>query len=181
MQCSDPVHTLHFRRLPDSNREAVALDHLAEDDLHDFARELVVVARRWRTRLDERLKSLGLSEARWAALYWLWQSPEGLSQTALAERAGVESPTLVRTLDLLCEAGLVERRSCPHDRRAKVVVLTPAAMPVIHQLDAVAADLRREVMVELTPEELATGLAILRKLRVRLDCGAPAEPVRRTA
>ena len=59
-------------------------DQTAEDDLHYFARELVVVARRWRTRLDERLKCLGLTEARWAALYWLWQSPDGLSQTALA-------------------------------------------------------------------------------------------------
>jgi MarR family transcriptional regulator for hemolysin len=161
--------------------EGVALDHLAEHDLHDFARELVVVARRWRTRLDEQLKLLGLSEARWAVLYWLWQSPEGLSQTALAERAGVESPTLVRTLDLLCEAGLVERRSCAHDRRAKVVVLTPAAMPLIHRLDAVAAELRRELMAELTSEELGTALAVLRKLRVRLDAGPDAEPARRTA
>ena len=157
------------------------MDQLAEDDLHDFSRELVVVARRWRTRLDERLKSLGLSEARWAALYWLWQSPEGLSQTALAERAGVESPTLVRTLDLLCEAGLVERRSCAYDRRAKVVVLTPAAMPLIHKLDAVAADLRRELMAELTPQELVTALTVMRKLRARLDSGATAEVVHQPA
>jgi len=158
-----------------------ALGHLAEDDLHDFARELVVVARRWRTRLDEQLKLLGLSEARWAALYWLWQSPEGLSQTVLADRAGVESPTLVRTLDLLCDAGLVERRSCPHDRRAKVVVLTPAAMPLIRQLDAVAAELRHELMAELAPDELATALKVLRDLRVRLDGGAPAEPAHQPA
>lgn len=152
------------------------MNHLAEDDLHDFARELVVVARRWRTRLDEQLKTLGLSEARWAALYWLWQSPEGLSQTVLAERAGVESPTLVRTLDLLCEAGLVERHSCKHDRRAKTVVLTPAAMPIIKRLDALAADLRRELMADLTPEELSVSLGVLRKLRIRLDNGETAAP-----
>ena len=151
------------------------LDQTTEDELHDFARELVVVARRWRTRLDERLKGLGLSEARWAALYWLWQSPDGLSQTALAERAGVESPTLVRTLDLLCEAGLVERRSCATDRRAKVVVLTPAAMPLVRQLDAVAAELRRDVMAELTIDELDVALRVMRKLRARLDSGEPVE------
>jgi MarR family transcriptional regulator for hemolysin len=155
--------------------------HLAEDDLHDFARELVVVARRWRTRLDERLRNLGSSEARWAALYELWQAPDGLSQTALAERAGVESPTLVRTLDLLCEAGLVERRGCAYDRRTKVVVLTPAATPLIGRLDTVAADLRSDVMSELTPEELASALTTLRKLRARLDAGAAAEPDRETA
>jgi MarR family transcriptional regulator for hemolysin len=135
----------------------------------DMARELVVAARRWRTRLDERLKTLGLSEARWAALYWLWQTPEGLSQTALAERAGVESPTLVRTLDLLCEAGLVERRTSPRDRRAKLVGLTPAAMPLIEQLDAAADELRKEIMADLSPEEIQVTLGALRKLRARLD------------
>lgn len=151
------------------------LNQATEDELHAFARELVVVARRWRTRLDERLKGLGLTEARWAALYWLWQAPEGLSQTALAERAGVESPTLVRTLDLLCDAGLVERRACAHDRRAKLVFLTPAAMPVVRQLDAVAADLRREVMADLTAEELEMALRVMLKLRARLDSDEPAE------
>lgn len=156
-------------------------DQTAEDQLHDFARELVVVARRWRTRLDERLKCLGLTEARWAVLYWLWQSPEGLSQTALAERAGVESPTLVRTLDLLCEAGLVERRACDYDRRAKLVFLTPAATPLIHRLDAVAAELRRELMADLTTDELATALTVMRKLRIRLGSDEPAETARESA
>lgn len=149
--------------------------------LHAFSRELVVTARRWRTRLNERLKSVGLTEARWAALYWLWQSPEELSQTALADRAGVESPALVRTLDLLCEAGLVERRACPHDRRAKVVVLTPAAMPIIRKLDSVAAELRAELMDDLTAEELEVALRAMRKLRTRLDVEEPVLPVRKSA
>lgn len=138
----------------------------------ELARELVVVARRWRTRLDERLRPLSMGEARWSALYWLWQTPGGLSQTALAERAGVESPTLVRTLDLLCDAGLAERRAAPHDRRAKLVVLTPQAMPLIERLDAVADDLREEVMAELTPEEIAVTLRVFRKLRAQLEHAA---------
>jgi len=147
----------------------------APDERHAFARELVVVARRWRTRLDERLKALGISEARWAALYWLWQSPEGLSQTELADRAGVESPTLVRTIDLLSEAGLVERRAHPADRRAKVVALTPAAMPLVKEIDAAAEELRRELMADISPEELRLALKVLRTLRVKLG-DAEAEP-----
>jgi len=152
-----------------------------DDVLHAFSRELVVTARRWRTRLNERLKSVGLTEARWAALYWLWQSPEALSQTALADRAGVESPALVRTLDLLCEAGLVSRQTCEHDRRAKVVALTPAAMLIIHQLDGVAAELRAEIMVDLTEEELQVALRVMRKLRVRLGGDEAAAPALKSA
>jgi MarR family transcriptional regulator for hemolysin len=144
----------------------------------ELSRELVVAARRWRTRLDERLRSLGVGEARWAALYWLWRTPGGISQTALAELAGVESPTLVRTLDLLCDAGLVERRVAPHDRRAKLVALTPAAMPLIEQLDDVAGGLRREIMADLNPEEIAVTLRVLRKLRAQLDGGEAVAAVR---
>lgn len=147
----------------------------ASEALHELARELVVVARRWRTRLDERLRPLGIGEARWAALYWLSQTPQGLSQTALAERAGVENPTLVRTLDLLCEAGLAERRVSPQDRRAKLVALTPAALPLIEQLGGVADELRHEVMADLSPEEIAVTLGVLRKVRARLDGGEAAE------
>ena len=135
----------------------------------ELARELIVTARRWRTRLDERLRTQGVGEARWSALYCLWRAPGGISQTTLADRAGVESPTLVRTLDLLCEAGLVERRVAPHDRRAKLVALTPAALPVVERLDAVADALRQEIMAELTPEEMTVALRVLRKLRQRLD------------
>lgn len=136
---------------------------------HDLARELVVVARRWRAKLDERLRPLGIGEARWAALYWLSQTPGGMSQTALAERAGVENPTLVRTLDLLCDAGLVARRAAPNDRRAKLVALTPAAAPLIAQYDNVADSLRQELMSCLTSEEVAITLGALRKLRARID------------
>jgi len=142
---------------------------------HDLARELVVVARRWRSKLDERLRPLGIGEARWAALYWLSQAPEGMSQTALAERAGVENPTLVRTLDLLCDAGLVARRVAPHDRRAKLVALTPAATPLIAQYDSVADSLRQELMAGLTSEEVAVTLGVLRKLRARIDGAEPPQ------
>jgi MarR family transcriptional regulator for hemolysin len=141
----------------------------------ELARELVVVARRWRTRLDERLRALGVGEARWAALYWLRRSPGGVSQTVLAERAGVESPTLVRTLDLLCDAGLAERKVAPRDRRAKLVALTPAATPLIEQLDAVAEQLRGEVMSELTADEIKAALRVLNKMRARLGNGERAE------
>jgi MarR family transcriptional regulator for hemolysin len=143
----------------------------------DLAREMIVVARRWRTRLDERLKRLGVSEARWAALYWLWRTPGEVSQTMLAERTGVESPTLVRTLDLLCDAGLVQRRTSPRDRRAKLVTLTPAALPLIEQIDAEIDMLRQVLMADLTADEVAVTLRVMRKMRGQLDNGAVSDAI----
>lgn len=145
------------------------MDKLAPDDRHEFARELVIVARRWRARLDDRLKALGMSQARWSALYWLSQAPEGASQTALADRTGVEAATLVRVIDALEVQGLVERRSCPRDRRVKVVHLKEAARPLLAQIDALGEELRREVMEDVTREEMDQALGLLRRIRARLD------------
>lgn len=141
---------------------------LGDEERHEFVRELVIVARRWRNRLDERLKSIGMSQARWAALYWLASSPDGLTQTALAERAGVEAPTLVRIIDLLEEQGLVERRISVRDRRSKIVHLTPAATPVVAEIEKVAGTLRAEVLEDVSPEELRLMLRTLQQLRGRL-------------
>lgn len=145
------------------------MDELTPHDRHEFARELVIVARRWRARLDERLKVLGMSQARWSALYWLSQSPEGASQTALADRTGVEAATLVRVIDALEAQGLVERKSCPGDRRVKVVHLKEAARPLLAQIDALGEELRQEVMEDVTREEVEQALGLLRRLRTRLD------------
>ena len=146
-------------------------DSLA-DEQHEFVRELVIVARRWRNRFDERLRTIGMSQARWAALYWLSNAPDGLSQTALAERAGVEAPTLVRIIDLLEAQGLVRRQVSERDRRSKVVKLTPEAAPVIAEIEAVADALRREVLKDIGPDDLRLTLQILRRLRTALGADA---------
>ena len=77
------------------------MNRLTSRDRADFAQAISIVARRWRTRLDERLKPMNMSIARWGALYWLGQAGDGVSQAALAELAGVEPPTLVRVIDQL--------------------------------------------------------------------------------
>lgn len=148
------------------------MDESFDKDQQQFVRELVIVARRWRNRLDERLKSIGMSQARWAALYWLDQSPAGLSQTALAERAGVEAPSLVRLIDLLEAQGLVVRRVSEKDRRSKLVQLTPAAGPVIAEIVAVSDQLRREVMKDVSREDMTVMLRLLGSMRSALGTDA---------
>lgn len=145
------------------------MDRLTADQRHQFARELVIIARRWRKRLDEQLKRVGLTQSQWAALYWLAQAEGGLSQTALAERAGIEAPTLVRTIDLLERNGLVERRPQAGDRRVNLVYLTEAATPMLTQIDVMGEGLRREVMGDVTFEEFETAMNVFGKILGRLN------------
>src|SRR5436309_14750838 len=83
-----------------------------------------VAARTMRALLDARLAEEGMSFATWLSLMTLAaQGP--LGQGDLAESMEVEGPTLVRRLDQLETAGLVERVADASDRR-RVSVTLPA-------------------------------------------------------
>lgn len=145
------------------------MDRLTPRERHDFAQVISVVARRWRTRLDERLKPMDMSIARWGALYWLGQAGDGVSQATLAEMAGVEPPTLVRVIDQLEAQGLVERRVSPTDRRVNLLRLTDAAKPLVRQIEAEAERLRVELLEDVSYEDYQTTFTVLQKLSERLD------------
>lgn len=145
------------------------MDRLTSRDRHDFAQAISIVARRWRTRLDERLKPMNMSIARWGALYSLGQAGGGVSQATLAEMAGVEPPTLVRVIDQLEAQGLVRRQANPSDRRVNLLYLTDAAKPLVEEIEAEAERLRVELLEGVSYEDYRTALSVIQTLRERLD------------
>src|SRR5438046_1976081 len=67
-------------------------------DPETFGPLLGGTARAWRLKLDARLKPMGLSQAKWRTLLHLSRTPEPLTQSQIAERTGIEEPTLVTVL-----------------------------------------------------------------------------------
>jgi MarR family transcriptional regulator for hemolysin len=134
----------------------------------EFAMELGRVGRKWRARLDARVKHLGLTQARWIALLQLRRSGP-LSQRDLAEQIGVEGPTLVRLLDGLQQGGLIERTATHEDRRVKKIHLTASAYPLIEEITRISDALREELMESVPPEDLATAHRVLRLIGDRLE------------
>lgn len=116
--------------------------------------QLSRVPRLWRAVIDRRLSPLGLTQTRWITLYHLWRLGDGQPQCDLARAIGVEAPSLVRTLDQLAEQGLVERRGCEQDRRTKRIYLTPDAMPLLEQIDAVVSQARGEMLAGLDDADI---------------------------
>ena len=133
-----------------------------------FARLLAVVTRQWKHRLDVRFKALGLTQARWAALYELSRLGEA-TQIDLAHALGVEAPTVVRIVDWMEKADMVERRKDPEDRRAHVLRLTPTAHPVVQDMKEIAAETRREFLGDVSVDELGTAITVLERIAARLD------------
>ncbi|MEG3089676.1 MarR family winged helix-turn-helix transcriptional regulator [Sphingomonas sp. PB4P5] len=98
------------------------------------------VSRLMRRRFDERARLIGVTRAQWRVLTTL-SRVEGINQGGLAERLEVEPITLCRMIDRLEEAGHVERRRDPADRRAWRIFLTDKSRPLLDQLHAIADDL----------------------------------------
>ena len=118
-------------------------------------------------QMEAELEALHLSPQWFGILLRLARSPEHrLRMAALAAQTTLSASGLTRAIDKLEAAGLVERESCPSDRRGAFAVLTPegeariqSALPLhLGQLEAVFDG-------HYSPAELDTLTALLRRLR----------------
>src|SRR5262249_38837631 len=91
-----------------------------------------------------------MTRAQWAVLARLQRS-QGLKQSELADMLDLQPITLTRLLDRLCANGLIERRPDPDDRRANRLFLTPAAGPLMEQLDRLGNELMSTVLAGIDP------------------------------
>lgn len=131
------------------------------------------LARRWRKLLDERLRDLGVTQARWSTMVALHRGGEGVTQRELAELMSIENPTLVRLLDNLEAQKLIERRPCEQDRRARRLHLTPWGEAFIEKLDSRAEGLRDQLLDGVTDKELEICLDVFDRI---LDNAEKAVP-----
>jgi MarR family transcriptional regulator for hemolysin len=89
--------------------------------------------------MDDMLAPFGLTEATAVPLVSISRIGEGVRQNALAEALRIEGPSLVRVLDHLCAAGLVERREDCADRRAKTLHLTETGRETTARIETALA------------------------------------------
>jgi MarR family transcriptional regulator, organic hydroperoxide resistance regulator len=103
----------------------------AADPLRIWFR-IIRLNRRATNAVASELKALGLSIPQFDLLSTLTER-EGLSQQELAERLYVTKGNVSGLLDRMVEAGLVERRAIPGDRRSNALHLTPKGRDLANQ------------------------------------------------
>lgn len=126
------------------------------------------VSRLMRRRFDERARAIGVTRAQWHVLTKLARV-EGINQGGLADLLEVEAITLCRMIDRLAEAGLVERRRDPHDRRAWRIYLTDKARPMIEQLRVIADALFDDATIGLGEGERTALVDSLTRIHTNLN------------
>ena len=130
------------------------------------------VARLWGKRFDQRARSLGLNRAQCKLLGYLARN-EGINQSGLAELLEVEPITMVRLLDRMQEAGWVERRVDPADRRVYRLYLAEKAKPIFSAIQEVANATANEAMAGLETTQRDFLLEMLGRIHGNLTALQP--------
>lgn len=137
-----------------------------------FTAALHNAARCWRQALDRHLKSLGVGQAGWMAIAMIAKAGQPQSQTELANKLGVEDPTMMSMIDRLVKAGLVVRQPSATDRRVKLAVLTADGHALYRKVKTEADAFRIKFLAEVDKETLRSATEMLEAL----DAAAEEKP-----
>lgn len=133
-----------------------------------LAARLGPVSRSWQQLADSALSSLGVSNSSGWALVHLLRLGDEVRQGDLARVINVTEPSLVRTLHLLEDAGLVERRADDSDRRAKNLCLTEEGAAAARRIDKRLIELRASLLDGIPTEDVETVVRVLDRIAARI-------------
>lgn len=139
-------------------------------------RLLGVLQRSYKAAADRSVAHLGVSQALAWPLLMIGRHGNGMRQGAVAELLGIEGPSLVRSLDLLVSAGLVERQEDGADRRAKTLHLTPDGDDKQAQIEEALHQLRATLFEGVSDDDLSACLRVFATLEERLGRVTPNGP-----
>lgn len=109
----------------------------------------------WRAIVDRYMADIGLTQSRWIAMLHLYRLGEGCSQSELAADIGIEQPSMLRTLNHLEDAGLIERRACANDARRKTLWFTSAGRELLQEVERMVSKGRQQLLAGISKEHRA--------------------------
>ncbi len=139
-------------------------------DLTGLAAEVRTEVSRLAYHLRTPATRLGITPTRLAALAALARHPGGLRQGDLAELMNISAPSMTRLVEIMGEAGWVERSRDPEDGRALLLVLSPVGHKTLDTLRQETTSVLSGELADLTSAELAVleaAVPVLRKLADR--------------
>ena len=120
--------------------------------------------------IDQAMSSAGLSLARFKVLTRLADGGT-MNQATLAGLLGVAPRSVTDTVDGLERDGFVTRADDAHDRRARIVELTPSGRDALASVQTVRRKAMDDIFGTLSPQQRATLAGLLTTIRVNLPSG----------
>lgn len=125
------------------------------------------VSRLMRRTFDEQARLIGVTRPQWQVLSVLLHNA-GIKQGGLAEILEVEPITAGRMIDRMQDAGLVERRADPADRRAWRLFLTDRGEALVEQLRPMARVAYEDALDGVSEADRAALLKTLQAMRANI-------------
>lgn len=132
-----------------------------------YARTLLPLARLWRQAADRALRDMELSASIGWALIQVGRLGDDVRQTDLASELDVTAASLVRSIDQMTAANLVERHRDPDDARVSRIRLTDHGRALVTTIEAKLATLRHTMLDGVSDADLATALRVAEQLGAR--------------
>ncbi|WP_447760154.1 MarR family winged helix-turn-helix transcriptional regulator [Sphingopyxis panaciterrae] len=146
---------------------------MASDDDKTLGMRIMKLSRLLRLRFDRRAAGAGLTSAQWRTIACVRRFP-GATQREIAGLLEVGEVTVGRSIDRLADAGWLERRADPADRRAYRIHLTGAIDPLLGELAAIGAAEDAEALAGFSAAEVAELTAMLGRITANL--GGEVDP-----
>jgi DNA-binding MarR family transcriptional regulator len=119
----------------------------------------------------------GLTPRQYAVLHTVSHN-EGLSQTSLVDKTGIDRSTLADIIRRMLKKGLLARRRTKEDARAYAVKLTDEGWRVLRSAEPVARRVDEKILATLSANERERLLQDLNKIVKALSKMAPAPQTR---
>jgi DNA-binding MarR family transcriptional regulator len=126
---------------------------------------------KWRTAVDRSVAELGLTHAQYsllAALHGMQRAGLQPSQRQLADQTGLEPIYVSKLVQALSHAGLLERRSDPHDARAVQLTLTRRGRDTAERAIGIVLELQQQLTAPIGGVRSTRTRAFVRELETLL-------------
>ncbi|MGS0743530.1 MarR family winged helix-turn-helix transcriptional regulator [Glaciimonas sp. GG7] len=141
-------------------------------DLMHLTMSLGQLTRAYKVAADQNVANYGLSQATAWPLVMIARLGNGVRPGSVAEALGLDPASVVRVIDHLITAKLVERREDPTDRRAKLLYLTDEGSCRVLKLEAALLPFRRQLFTNVDDADIAACLRVFDALGSALAAGS---------
>ncbi len=138
-------------------------------DFHDtIGFNLLKLCKSYFNRLNARFNALGLYEGQDHLLRQLW-SEDGLAQSELTRRLGVEPASVSKAIERMEKVGLVYRKQSPDDARANDIYLTEIGRALEQPVTQAWREVEAELLANIIPEEALLLRRLFMQMRENLS------------
>ena len=113
--------------------------------------------------MDFNEKGIDISPEQLTVLSLIWKK-DRVTQQELCNITFKDKPNMTRLIDSLEKKGLAKRITDENDKRNNLILLTPEGKAIEEKAFLVANATMREALVNVTPQELAIGQDLLKKI-----------------